>query len=108
MKELEINEKIEFKSNLIETLEKKIKKGLITSIIIHAILFPIIIFAFRFISDMISTESFFDFLKLNIVYNGFVILIAIILIYSTINHSIKDKDYKNKLEKEIKILKSKL
>lgn len=108
MTEKEINEKIKFKSNLIETLERKIKKGFITSIILHIILLPVLIFAFRFVSEMISTESFFNFLKLNSVYNGFVILIVITLIYSAINHSTKDKDYKKKLEKEIKLLKSKI
>lgn len=108
MTEKEINEKIEFKSNLIETLERKIKKGRITSIIIHIVLFPVLIFGFRFISEMISTESFFDFLKLNGVYNGFVLLTVVILVYSAINHSVKDKNYKKKLEKEIKVLNSKL
>ena len=107
MTEKEVNEKIVFKTNLINTLEKKIKKGRITSIIIHVLIFPIIIFGFRFFSEMISTESFFDFLKLNTVYNGFVVLTIIILIYSAINHSIKDKEYKKKLEREIKLLESK-
>lgn len=108
MTEKEINEKIEFKSNLINKLDKDIQKGKTKSIIIHVILFPVIVFGFKTLTSLISSESFFDFLRLNSVNNGFIILTLAIIVYSAMNYSAKNKEYKKKLENEIKFLRKKL
>ncbi len=100
MNEKEISEKIEAKLSHINKLEKTIKKQKTKSIIINIILFPLIIFAFRFLGGLINLTL------PNSVYNGIVLLILAILIYSTIKSAAKDKEYKKKLEKEVEILKN--
>jgi len=101
MEESEIEKKIKFKKDLVEKLTKKIAKSKINSIIIHIVLFFVIVFLIKFFSSKIDSESFFDFLTIGYVQNGIIILSAAIFMFSAKNHSLKDKDYLKKLQREI-------
>ena len=101
MTDKEISQKIDAKLNHINKLEKTIKKQKTKSIIINIILFPLIIFAFRFLGGLI------DLILPYYIYNSFVLLVLVILIYLTIKNSSKDIEYKKKLEKEVELLRGK-